>query len=350
MTPEHLALGSTPLLARSVANKAREVSRSDSSAVLLADQEKAAITDGVSVAGASTRDSVSRFAIYKQKAPASEPLGRSRGFVDAGASAASSLPHSAIDARQDANSLGYMAQNDPASQAASVMAPAQTAQTRQLASATGRRGGPHLTQGMNGTATGLLVKEGESRDAQQLSEKPVETEAKSGEAMPALKPQAQQQETQLAAALTDRAKNPGDPNQPRNARGLEEDELAKDLAPIVDNAFRDVSKDTQSTFSIDVDTASYSNIRRFLNQNVLPPSDAVRIEEMLNYFPYHDAPPAECQRRSLCRPHRGRRLPLECRAPAGPDRYRRQAHRPITQAGEQPRVPGRRLGLDGSTR
>lgn len=41
-----------------------------------------------------------------------------------------------------------------------------------------------------------------------------------------------------------------------------------------------------STFSTDVDTASYANIRRFLNQNQLPPKDAVRIEEMINYFIY----------------------------------------------------------------
>jgi Ca-activated chloride channel family protein len=64
------------------------------------------------------------------------------------------------------------------------------------------------------------------------------------------------------------------------------------FAPIVDNPFIAVAKDPQSTFSIDVDTASYSNIRRFLNQNMLPPKDAVRIEEMLNYFPYHDQPPS----------------------------------------------------------
>jgi Ca-activated chloride channel family protein len=64
------------------------------------------------------------------------------------------------------------------------------------------------------------------------------------------------------------------------------------FAPITDNAFQDAQKDAQSTFAIDVDTASYSNIRRFLNQNVLPPKDAVRIEEMLNYFPYRDVPPA----------------------------------------------------------
>ncbi|MFQ3226027.1 MAG: Ca-activated chloride channel family protein [Lentimonas sp.] len=48
-----------------------------------------------------------------------------------------------------------------------------------------------------------------------------------------------------------------------------------------------------STFSIDVDTASYANVRRFLNQGQLPPADAVRIEEMINYFPYADAAPTQ---------------------------------------------------------
>ncbi len=67
---------------------------------------------------------------------------------------------------------------------------------------------------------------------------------------------------------------------------------AEAFAPIVENAFLVVSKERQSTFSIDVDTASYAMIRRFLNQGEgqLPPRDAVRIEEMLNYFPYHDSP------------------------------------------------------------
>lgn len=46
-----------------------------------------------------------------------------------------------------------------------------------------------------------------------------------------------------------------------------------------------------STFSIDVDTASYSNVRRFLNAGQLPPPDAVRIEELINYFPYSDPQP-----------------------------------------------------------
>ncbi len=47
-----------------------------------------------------------------------------------------------------------------------------------------------------------------------------------------------------------------------------------------------------STFSIDVDTASYTNVRRFLlKENTLPPPDAVRIEELVNYFKYDYAPP-----------------------------------------------------------
>ncbi|MGO9468893.1 MAG: vWA domain-containing protein [Isosphaeraceae bacterium] len=61
---------------------------------------------------------------------------------------------------------------------------------------------------------------------------------------------------------------------------------------IVDNPFHRAGNEPLSTFSIDVDTASYSNVRRFLSQNMLPPKDAVRIEELLNYFSYHDAPPS----------------------------------------------------------
>jgi Ca-activated chloride channel family protein len=47
-----------------------------------------------------------------------------------------------------------------------------------------------------------------------------------------------------------------------------------------------------STFSIDVDTGAYANVRRFLNAGQLPPQDAVRVEEMINYFDYQYAPPA----------------------------------------------------------
>lgn len=55
---------------------------------------------------------------------------------------------------------------------------------------------------------------------------------------------------------------------------------------IVENKFQQVTKAPLSTFSIDVDAASYSNLRRFLNNGQQPPTDAVRIEEMINYFDY----------------------------------------------------------------
>jgi Ca-activated chloride channel family protein len=55
---------------------------------------------------------------------------------------------------------------------------------------------------------------------------------------------------------------------------------------IQENGFLAVSTSPLSTFSIDVDRASYSNLRRFINDGVRPPRDAVRIEEMVNYFPY----------------------------------------------------------------
>lgn len=55
---------------------------------------------------------------------------------------------------------------------------------------------------------------------------------------------------------------------------------------IRDNTFKDALDNPLSTFSIDVDTAAYSNVRRFLDQGRLPPADAVRIEEMINYFRY----------------------------------------------------------------
>ncbi|MBA3682358.1 MAG: von Willebrand factor type A domain-containing protein [Bacteroidetes bacterium] len=61
----------------------------------------------------------------------------------------------------------------------------------------------------------------------------------------------------------------------------------EEYAKIDDNEFKDSKKNPLSTFSIDVDKASYSNIRRFISQGNLPPEDAVRIEEMVNYFSYN---------------------------------------------------------------
>jgi Ca-activated chloride channel family protein len=76
-----------------------------------------------------------------------------------------------------------------------------------------------------------------------------------------------------------------------SSNALAEPPTAEAYNTIHDNPFVTVAREPLSTFSIDVDTASYANIRRFLNQNSLPPKDAVRIEEMVNYFPYQDPAP-----------------------------------------------------------
>ena len=55
---------------------------------------------------------------------------------------------------------------------------------------------------------------------------------------------------------------------------------------VSENPFLQAASNPLSTFSLDVDTASYSNVRRFINSGSLPPKDAVRVEEMINYFSY----------------------------------------------------------------
>jgi secreted protein with Ig-like and vWFA domain len=80
----------------------------------------------------------------------------------------------------------------------------------------------------------------------------------------------------------------------------EESELLADLGtetytPIVENPFLSAYEDPLSTFGVDVDTASYANVRRFLTNHQLPPRDAVRIEELVNYFSYDYPQPAADQ-------------------------------------------------------
>ncbi|MBX3734918.1 MAG: von Willebrand factor type A domain-containing protein [Verrucomicrobiae bacterium] len=65
-------------------------------------------------------------------------------------------------------------------------------------------------------------------------------------------------------------------------------------APITDNPFKSPGTAPLSTFGLDVDTASYANVRRFLRDGSLPPADAVRLEELINYFRYdYPAPRGE---------------------------------------------------------
>jgi Ca-activated chloride channel family protein len=60
----------------------------------------------------------------------------------------------------------------------------------------------------------------------------------------------------------------------------------EEYTKIDDNRFLSVASAPLSTFSVDVDRASYTNVRRFINSGTMPPKDAVRIEELVNYFPY----------------------------------------------------------------
>jgi Ca-activated chloride channel family protein len=69
----------------------------------------------------------------------------------------------------------------------------------------------------------------------------------------------------------------------------------ENYAQIEENPVKPVAEQPVSTFSIDVDTGSYANVRRFLNSGRLPPRAAVRIEEMINYFDYDYPAPASRQ-------------------------------------------------------
>ncbi|MCM2363763.1 VWA domain-containing protein [Pseudomonas sp. SR18] len=70
-------------------------------------------------------------------------------------------------------------------------------------------------------------------------------------------------------------------------------EPREQYANLPDNPVHRVAETPVSTFSVDVDTGSYANVRRFLNQGSLPPEGAVRLEEMVNYFPYSYALPSD---------------------------------------------------------
>ena len=63
-------------------------------------------------------------------------------------------------------------------------------------------------------------------------------------------------------------------------------EMNESYSAFNENRFKDVKSDPLSTFSLDVDVASYSNIRRMINQGQKPPKDAVRVEQFINYFSY----------------------------------------------------------------
>jgi Ca-activated chloride channel family protein len=93
-------------------------------------------------------------------------------------------------------------------------------------------------------------------------------------------PQGGRNVMEKSVALSGVAPSPGGGYYPSGPNGSEE------YKRIYDGNYHDVATSPLSTFSIDVDTAAYSNVRRFLNSGRLPPPDAVRTEELVNYFTY----------------------------------------------------------------
>ena len=91
--------------------------------------------------------------------------------------------------------------------------------------------------------------------------------------------------------------------------------LTETYKAIDENGFKSTATDPLTTFAADVDNASYSNVRRMLNDKQKPDKDAVRIEELINYFDYNYTPPAE-----------GSKTPLNAtttlsKCPWNPDNY-----------------------------
>jgi Ca-activated chloride channel homolog len=95
------------------------------------------------------------------------------------------------------------------------------------------------------------------------------------------------------AIFTEPAKRPNGILSDNPIREQKQPGNTEGYSPIEENPFLRPSSNPLSTFSIDVDTASYSNIRRFISQKQVPPKDAVRVEELINYFPYSYATPKD---------------------------------------------------------
>ena len=100
--------------------------------------------------------------------------------------------------------------------------------------------------------------------------------------------------TQPSPMVTIRGRSSIAPSAAKPANGRQANNENRDADPfntegydvIAENPFLTTASAPRSTFSIDVDHASYSNVRRFLRQGQRPPRDAVRLEELINYFPY----------------------------------------------------------------
>ncbi len=143
-----------------------------------------------------------------------------------------------------------------------------------------------------GCAAAPAAQESEVPEYNPSQEAPAATEAPAAEApmadyAPAEEPAAEEPiaESEEFAFFDDYAMD-GDYNQPPVY-----DTSSEEYGSYQENEFVSPIKSPLSTFSVDVDTASYSQTRNYLNDGYLPPYDAVRVEEFINYFPYDYAAP-----------------------------------------------------------
>ena len=83
------------------------------------------------------------------------------------------------------------------------------------------------------------------------------------------------------------------PSEPLAVAEARDDFNTEGYHRVQENPFLFVKEAPLSTFSVDVDTASYSNMRRFVQSGATPPTDSIRVEEWINYFSYDDALPAQ---------------------------------------------------------
>jgi len=139
--------------------------------------------------------------------------------------------------------------------------------------------------------------DGRVRDAQAAPVVPAEPEPTSEEASMAISPPSQAPNAK-SGHVTKSAAPPSligglAANGPQNRAGLDKETDTERYADLAPNPVIATAAEPVSTFSVDVDTGAYSNVRRFLNQGSLPPTDAVRIEEFINYFDYDYATPAK---------------------------------------------------------
>lgn len=98
--------------------------------------------------------------------------------------------------------------------------------------------------------------------------------------------QSQQLQGRMAGVYVRGKKRLFGKKQPKNGQPQAEAPSNEQYEKTKENGFLTVKDHALSTFSIDVDRAAYANVRRFINDSKLPPQDAVRVEEMINYFDY----------------------------------------------------------------